>query len=227
MLGVDRGSLLTFRQTISPLHLGGIAEIEKAFTEEEYGVIFLDTLWRAMPGKDTVKDGALFSDVLGKLQEIATRVTGSFITVVQNRKPNGMASFQPVDDVCGSTGLVVAADAVIGLYIEQGKPGARLIGESRDSEPFDWKIHLDHETLCWQLDGETDEIKISDEREAILGVLAELGKAQTATIAKTIGADYGNTYRKMCALWTAGKVHKESIEGKDYYCLPSKDESNE
>ena len=48
-----------------------------------------------------VKDGALFSDVLGKLQEIAARVTGSFITVVQNRKPNGMASFQPVDDVCG------------------------------------------------------------------------------------------------------------------------------
>lgn len=216
-LGVDRGAILTVRQTIPPLHLGGLAEIERAFTEEEYSIVILDTLWRSMPGIDNVKEGALFSDILGKLQEIALRETSSFIAVVQNRKPNGMTSFQPVDDVCGSTGLVVAADAVIGLYTEQGKPGARLIGESRDAEPFDWKMHLDHELLCWQLDGETDEIKMSDERAAILAALEELGKAQVGTIAKTVGADYGNTHRKLSALWTAGEIRKETIEGKTYY----------
>jgi hypothetical protein len=223
LLGADRSSLAKFRRTITPLHLGGISEIEKAIVEERFSVIVVDTLWKAMPGRDTSKDGALFSDVLGKVQEIALREAATVAFVVQNRKPNGFDFFDPVDDVCGHTGLTVAADCVMGLYTEKGKPGARLIGIGRDFEPFDWKIHLDHDTLCWQLDGETDAVKMSAEREEIIAFLVDEGKSQKAKIAKSLNMDYSNCSKKINALWTEGFIRREEIDGHDYFYVPSKE----
>lgn len=223
--GLTPDATLTVRRKITPLHLGGLAEIERAFSEG-YGLIGIDTIVRAMPGLDLVKDSRTFDDILARIREAAIRAEASEIAVMHIRKPNGMTAFSPVDDILGGTGLTTAADCVIGLYTEQGKAGARLIGEPRESEPFDWKMHIDQETLCWQPDGETDQVKMSDEREAILDVLTDLGKAQITTIAKTLGADYGNTHRKIQSLWTAGHIRKEPIEGKDYYYIPSKDKEN-
>jgi len=215
--GLTPDASLTIRRQIPPLHLGGLAEIERAYSDG-YELIALDTITRAMPGLDLVKDARIFDEILSKMREMALRAEAADLVVMHIRKPNGMSQFSPVDDILGGTGLTAAADSVIGLYTEHGKAGARLIGELREAEPFDLKMHIDPETLCWQLDGDTDEIRLSDDEDEILDVLPGRGWMKVATIAKEIRKDRANTSRRCASLWVKGKIKRDDIEGVTHYC---------
>ena len=127
----------------------------------------------------------------------------------------------------GSTGLTASADCVLALYTEQGKKGAMLKGRGRDLDDIDLALEFDQQTCCWQCLGETSEVKMAESENDILAVLSNVDKAQVQTIARILGKDYGNTYRRIAALWAAGKIKKEIVEGKTYYFLPREGESKE
>ncbi len=219
-LGIDGSALIEFETQLQPLHLGGMAAVENAVRLGGFSMIVIDTIRRALPGKDFNKDGALFDDVLSRLQALALEKYIAIVTVLHTRKSTGGFDPDPVDDVLGSTGLTASADMVLALYTEQGKKGATLKGRGRDLDDVDEALQFDPLTCAWQSLGDSSQARSKETETEILTALTDLGKAQAHTIARTLGKDYSNTHKLIAALWTAGKVKKEVIEGKTFYFLP-------
>lgn len=226
-LGIPGYALIEYELSVKPLHLGGMAAIEQAARHGGYTMLVIDTIRRALPGKDFNKDGALFDDILSQLQSLAQQTYMAIVAILHTRK--GSAGFEqdPVDDVLGSTGLTASADQVLALYTEQGKKGATLKGRGRDLDDIDLALQFDPLTCAWQSLGETSEAKNTELENEIIAVLEEFGKTTIATIAKTVGKDFSNTRRKLMSMWTSGKVKKEEIENKMYYCLPARSPGND
>jgi hypothetical protein len=219
-LGIPVYALIEFELALKPLQLGGLAQVEQAARYGGYQMIILDTIRRAMPGKDFNKDGALFDDILGQLQTLAQQTDTAIVTILHTRKSTAGFDPDPVDDVLGSTGLTASADCVLALYTEQGKKGATLKGRGRDLDDIDLALEFDKDTGCWQSNGESGEAKMKETEKEILAALEDLGKAQAHTIAKTLGKNYSNTHKIIAAMWTAGKIKKELYEGKTFFYLP-------
>jgi hypothetical protein len=216
-LGIETCDEIVFDQAIQPLHLGGLAQIEHEIKDNGFQMIVIDTIRRAMPGRDFNKDGALFDDILGRLQQLAQQNAIAIVCILHTRKSGAGFDPDPVDDVLGSTGLTASADCVLALYTEQGKKGAVLKGRGRDLSDIDLALQFDPVTCCWQSLGESGAAKNRETQQEVLAVLADLGKAQAHTISKTLGKDYSNTHKIIASLWIAGKVKKEMIEGKTFY----------
>ncbi len=153
-LGIDGSALIEFETQLQPLHLGGMAAVENAVRLGGFSMIVIDTIRRALPGKDFNKDGALFDDVLSRLQALALEKYIAIVTVLHTRKSTGGFDPDPVDDVLGSTGLTASADMVLALYTEQGKKGATLKGRGRDLDDVDEALQFDPLTCAWQSLGE-------------------------------------------------------------------------
>jgi RecA-family ATPase len=217
----DPAAMIDFEREIKPLHLGGLEQIDQA--ADNNSLIVIDTLGRAMPGKDMSKEGAIFAETLGRLQEIALEKNISIVIILHTRKPNGI-EHDPIDDILGSTqGLTASPDCVLALYKEQGKTGTQLEGRGRDFDDIDLTIEFDPITCAWQLVGETGEIRKSENEDEILEALQGLGKARVSAIVKIIGQDQGNTSRRLANLWTRGIVKREVINGISHYYLPTQD----
>ena len=217
----DPSALIDFDRELKPLHLGGLEQVERA--SENCALIVLDTLGRAMPGRDFVKDGALFADVMGRLQSVALAKNISIVNILHTRKPNG-TEHDPIDDILGSTqGLTAAPDCVLALYREQGKPGAQLLGRGRDFDDIDLTIEFDPLTCAWQLVGETRQVRMTEKEEEILEAMQDMGKAKVSTIAAAIHEKRSNTDTRLKSLWSKGKVRRETIETITYYYLPIQD----
>jgi hypothetical protein len=75
--------------------------------------------------------------------------------------------------------------------------------------------------------GESGEVKVKESEGEILEVLSNLAKAQSYSIAKTLGKDYSNTHKRLSTLWTAGKIKKGIVEGRTFYFLPRDKEDKE
>ncbi len=220
-LGIPGFALIEYELSIQPLHLGGLAALEQAARHGGYQMIVIDTIRRALPGRDFNKDGALFDDVLSRLQQMAQQNHLAIVAILHTRKSSGGFDPDPVDDVLGSTGLTASADCVLALYTEQGRKGATLKGRGRDLDDIDLALQFDPLTCAWQSLGETGEVRISEEEEEILLALKDLGKAKVSSIAREIHKDRGNTSRRCTSLWVRGKIRKEDIEGATYYYVPT------
>jgi len=209
-------ALIEFERELLPLDLEEGMDQIRAAAEDHY-LIVIDTLGRAMPGRDFSKDGGLFAEVLGKLQTIAIEKNIAIVLILHTRKPAAM-EHDPIDDILGSTqGLTAAPDCVLALYKEQGKTGARLQGRGRDFDDIDLTIEFDRITCAWQLVGITGEVVENEHETAILEAMQDLGKVQVSTIAKAIGKDRGNTSKRCANLWTRGLLKKEVLENITYY----------
>jgi hypothetical protein len=214
----EPSALIDFERELKPLHLGGLEQIDLA--SDECSLIVIDTLGRAMPGRDFTKDGALFADVLGRLQTIALAKNIAIVLILHTRKPNGI-EHDPVDDILGSTqGLTAAADCVLAIYREQGKTGARLQGRGRDFDDIDLTIEFDPITCAWQLVGITGEVIEGENENEILEAMSDLGKAKVSEIAKAINKHRGNTSTRCAKLWVKGLLQKEVIADVTYYFIP-------
>ena len=88
-----------------PLHLGGLAAVKQAARYGGFGMIVIDTIRRAMPGKDFNRGGALFDDILIKLQTLAQQRNIANVVVLHTSKSGAGFDPDPVDDVLGSTVL--------------------------------------------------------------------------------------------------------------------------
>jgi hypothetical protein len=221
-LGIAASAQIEFETALPPLHLGGLAALEQAVSQAGHALVVIDTIRRALPGKDFNKDGALFDDVLSRLQTLAQQKCIAIVAVLHTRKTTGGFDPDPVDDVLGSTGLTASADMVLALYTEQGRKGATLKGRGRDLDDVDLALTFDPITCAWQSLGDSTNAKSKELENEITSVLEELGKATIATISKTISRDFSNSRRKLISMWTDGKVKKEEIEGKLYYFLPAR-----
>ncbi len=61
-----------------------------------------------------------------------------------------------------STVETAVSDQVIALYKDQGKATATLKGRGRDTEEIDLVLRWDVTTCCWQCEGQTGEVRITE-----------------------------------------------------------------
>lgn len=223
LLKIDRDAQIIFENNWKPLNKGGLDDLVIELERQEYRLVVIDTISRALRGVDLKKDQATVSGILDSLQSMALNRGIAIVCNDHTRKPDGNLS-DPIDDVLNSTEKTALADAILAIYKEQGKTGAQLKGRGRDIEDVDYIIEWDRNTLCWQLRGETGELRITDQREKIMDALREIGKSQCPVVAKYTSIERSQCHRQLVALYQAGRIERESLENKIYYWI--KDENN-
>lgn len=214
-MGVKPGTPITFLHNISPLHEGGISELYANIHLDRFRFIVVDTLAKASRGIDQNKQG-IMSRVWPDIQSTAISHNIPLQFIDHTRKPMGFNS-DPIDDIMSSTIKTGAADAILAIYTEQGKAGARLMGRGRDIEDVDLKIRWDPITFCFQCEGDAHEIQISESKLEVLNTLTDIGKSQLTDISQTIGKDRSYIFHTLSDLVTEGLVKKETIGNKVFY----------
>jgi len=90
-----------------------------------------------------------------------------------------MASDDVYERVSGSNGLTGAADGVLIIRRERGKPDAVLFASGRDVEERELAIRFDPITASWTLLGDAAHFRVSAERQKILTILSQTERAMT------------------------------------------------
>ena len=214
-MGVKLGTPITFLHNLSPLHEGGISELYMNIKLDRFRFIVVDTLAKASRGIDQNKQG-IMSRVWPDIQSTAINHNVPLKFIDHTRKPMGF-NVDPIDDIIASTIKTGAADAVLAIYTEPGKAGAKLLGRGREMEDVELRIHWDPLTFCFQCDGNANEIQLTESKQEVIDTLNDLGKCQLNDIANTLGKDRSNIYRTLVDLVNDGKVRKEPISNKVYY----------
>ncbi len=192
-MGMPRDALVTFERVWKPMHKGGLDDLVLELAAVDYRLVIFDTLTCVFPGLSQKDHPEVIGRCIDQIQTIATNRNISITFSDHTRKPNGFDS-DPIDDILYSSEKVKSADVVLALYKEQGKSGAKLLGRGRDIDEVDLALQWDPETWCWQSEGDTGELKITEQRRELIDVLETIGKSQIGDIAKAIGKNKGNIY---------------------------------
>ncbi len=214
-MGIPRDARVDFEREITPLDRGGIEQLEMGM--KRYKLIVLDTLVRAMGGKDIINEAATYGQMLNRMQKAALDNYVSIVVVSHNRKPNGMDG-DPINDVMGTTSMTAPADSVLGMYLQKDHY-CQLKGRARDSEDVDVTMRMDPATLCWDLVGATAQLPRSDNEAAILSMLRSVASSTATDLANALGAKRTNTCTRLKHLCERGVVARQVIKGVAHYSL--------
>lgn len=210
-MNIPRDALITLVREWKPLHKGGLDDLLIEIEGNDYSLVVIDTLTRALPGVDQ-NEAETIGPIMARLQAMAMNRDMGIYAVDHTRKPNGMYS-DPIDDIMASTAKTAVADVVLALYKERGKKGANLRGRGRDIEEIDLRMFWDPLTYSWQSMGSNAEFEMTEQYGKILAILDDLGRANASEIAKAAGEDYGNTYKRLQQLANSGQIRRD---GKHY-----------
>jgi hypothetical protein len=194
----------------------GLNELEKCLKTEDFSLVIVDTLSRALSRADQ-NEGTEMTHILGSLQGIAQDRDLALILIDHHRKSAQKAFADPIDDIMGSTAKAAVVDAVLGLYQEKGKHEAELRITGRDIEARELALTWDVNLCCWQYRGDADGVRansIKGEVFQAIRQLQELGELATTTrIAGHLDRDKGNVSRILAELLAAGKISKGKKRG--------------
>jgi len=207
-----------FRRYIGFFNKGGSARLYNLIKVNKYRLVIIDTLSRAFAGVKDMNDSQEVTTALSPLQEMANELNMAILVLDHHNKPKGFTQ-DPVDDVMSSTAKSAIADTVLGIYTEQGKRGAILKGRGRDIEEIDKRMTFDAITGAWQIEGDTYEVKITEQQNEILEALKILGRSKASAIAAHIGADRGNVTKQLNNMCTKGLITPIAIGATSYYSL--------
>jgi hypothetical protein len=208
----DRLQLTT---QIRRLDAGGLDDLRAwVNASENPSLIILDTLACVRPLRRSQENGyeADYA-ALAPLQLFAGEMGIAIVVVHHLRK---MESDDPLDTISGTTGLTVAADSI--LVLSRDGQGVTLYGRGRDIDEIEAAMSFDRTTGRWSILGPASEVRLSDERAAILAVLSDAPNAMSPTdIAKATGQPNGNVRYLLNKMTSAGEVVKE---GRGRYVVP-------
>ncbi|MCU9840603.1 helicase RepA family protein [Ruegeria sp. WL0004] len=200
-----------FATQMNKLDEGGLDDLEDWITEHRPCLIILDTLARIKPASKGKNEYEADDAALLPLQELAGKHGISIIVIHHLRK---MTGDDPLDMVSGTTGLTGAVDNV--LVLDRKSDGVTLYGRGREMENIDLALELDDG--LWRILGDTDTVRISDERRAVLEVLRNAeGALGPKDMAEALDWPQENVRQLLKSMATDGEV-KKLRRGK--YALP-------
>lgn len=205
-----------FEHQIGDLRNGGGEHLAAQIERAGYRLVVIDTLSRSCYGDQN--DAEEMTKALTPLQEMAHAQNCAVMLVDHHRKGFGTDP-DAVADILGSTAKGAMADSIWGLYRERGKAGAKLAVTGRDLEERNLALTIDWLTGSWQLEGDADELELTERRQEILDTLEVLGRAKVGDIAKEIGQPKSHTHTRLQDLVNAGLVLREKIDNNVYYEL--------
>ena len=166
-------------------------------------LVVIDTLSMVRPPKKANQDSyAADYDAISPLQKWAGEHRLAVVVVHHVRKAE---ADDPLESVSGTNGLTGAADTI--LVLNRTTDGPKLYGRGRDIEEFEKALRL--QDGLWSVLGDADDVRRSEQRKKILGVLQEATGAMTpAEIAKETGTLVGSVNYLLRAMVKAGEAEK-------------------
>jgi len=144
-----------------------------------------------------------------KLKAIADEHRVGVMVVHHMRKANSADQF---DLVSGSTGLTAAADTVALLLRERSQADASLYISGREIKDRDLALKFQKETGRWQILGQADEIRLSQERREVLEFLRQAGgPVKLGDMAASLGKKRPVLIKLLGALIDQGLVWKPAF----------------
>jgi hypothetical protein len=213
---------LHFSETWRNFAKGGLEDL-MLFLEahQDVKVVVFDVWPRVRPPRAKNDDpyAADYRDV-SQLKAIADRFGICIILVCHLRKN---VEGDLLDAIHGSIGLAAAADTLIILQRERGRSDAVMYVSGRDVPENEYAMKWDKVALTWNIIGDADDYRMSQERAAILKVIRESMEAPTPKlVADILSKPYANVKQLMYNMSNDGILR---CEGGKYY-LPDRERSN-
>ncbi|MBB4067421.1 AAA family ATPase [Gellertiella hungarica] len=184
---------------------GGLVEFldEWRKAAEQPKLVIIDTLSMVRPPKKSNQDSyAADYDAISPLQKWAGEHGVAVVVVHHVRKAEAE---DPLEAVSGTNGLTGAADTI--MVLNRNTDGPKLYGRGRDIEEIEKALRFDKGR--WEVLGDADEVKRSDQRRSVLRVLEEAERALSPDdISKEIGMKVNNVNQQLRALIKSGDAEK-------------------
>lgn len=200
---------IKFVFTWPPLIGDGIRELDEQIERQGYSLVVIDTLARSLGNSDPNKQ-AEQGMLLGALQRIAIDRDITILLIDHHRKGNG-GDGDVVDDMLGATSKTGVQDVVWGLYRERGQKTATFKVTGRDIEERELALTFDRDTGLWHSLGDAETLIKSEQAQAILDAIKELGSATNSEIAAATNQDRSNCHKRILDLVEAGRLKKLDV----------------
>ncbi len=209
---------LTFWTKMERLEQGGLDQLHGWIASvERPRLIIIDVfskVRRVRRGQEGIYDADYLSAV--PLKALADETGVAIVVVHHLRKAKDSAD--PLDGVSGSTGLTGACDTILVLD-RGGEGGVTLFATGRDVERIELALKFDSRGCRWSDLGDAREVRMSDQRRAIIEALrGEPEPVGPNDIAVITGQKHGNVRRLLGQMARADEVQKV---GRGKYTLPN------
>jgi hypothetical protein len=193
---------------------GGIERLANEMIATKPRLVVIDTVSRAFLG-DQNDLGAMVR-ALDPIQRVAMQCNATVMPIDHFKKLTVGAEPDVISDILGSTGKTGVADTMWGMYRERGKSGAILQIAGRDVEDRTINLVFDGVTGCWQLECGNNGIKVTDARQKMVDLVAEIGPCSLMDVVRGLelpDSEKGHVHAQLQDCVAAGWVTRES-EGR-------------
>jgi predicted HTH transcriptional regulator len=94
----------------------------------------------------------------------------------------------------------------LGLYRARGQKTAILKVTGRDIEEREMALDFDSKTGCWACLGDAETVIASDQEQAVLEAIKQLGAPTNSEVVDVVDMQRPNCHRRILALVEKGKV---------------------
>jgi hypothetical protein len=187
------------------LHEGGLEPIEGWLRLHPNARLIVIDTWKKARRPSSNK--AMYDEdyeALEPLQELAQRHGVTIVVVHHLRKQE---ADDPVEMLSGSTGLSACADGILILKRERGNMDASLQVIHREGEELELALRFDQDSTRWELAGDIDMLRLSDEARDIIAQLPPDGSAvHYKAIAESLGLELNIVKTRLSRMAKRGEV---------------------
>lgn len=209
---------LTFATDWNTAEQGGLDDLERWITAHpDARLVIVDTLVRFRP-PEKANAGVYGQDyrAVAPITDLAHRLSTTIMVVHHSNKRASGETDDPMDLISGSTGLSGAADGALIMRRQRGSQDALLAIYDRDTEDKELALRWNLATGGWVLLGDATDFKRSEQRNALLVALHDLGGASYRELATHLEKSPGSV-RKL--LWEMGQDGLVTNAGGRYVAL--------
>ena len=168
-------------------------------------LVVIDTLARLR--SDRPANGSLYQADYATMVAFKTVADAHGVALVVVHHTRKADAEDPLDLVSGTTGIAGAADTILVLRRETIRADATLYVRGRDVPEADHALAFDPVTCRWNLLGDAAEYRLSEERIAVLRILADAGEALSPKqVAEALGKKEGAIRLMLRRMDQAGEV---------------------
>lgn len=189
---------------------GGCAQLEKWLSAHpDCRLVVVDTLQKfRVLQKEQGNAYAQDYDAIDALKAIADKYGVAIVVIHHTTK---MSADDPFMTFSGTLGLTGSADALFVIQAGRGENEAILHAQGRDLEQQKAALRWDDQLFQWNIEGDADEIGLSQERGDILDYLkAEAGLCAIHDIARHLGMERNNVKQLLWKMANDGQVKNEN-----------------
>jgi hypothetical protein len=199
---------------------GGLDQLDRWCSEHpDTRLVIVDTLAKLWPNSKGGRGQTLYNtdyEATSSLKAVADKHGIAIITVHHLRKA---VSEDPLEQISGSMGISGCADTLLILQKSRGRADATLLVTGRDVEEQELALNLDKNLMIWNLLGNAETYKRSEEQLELFEIVKGSAEPMTATeIVKLTGKSKQNIHKLLKALEKDGVISKDTTTKK--YSLP-------